>query len=94
MGSRAEASNVRGGKEDGQFGPPNVLTEDIPTYWATEDGVRQATLELRLPANETFNVVRLQVGSRLSPFPRLVMTNKDWLLWFLGLVMIVWNRKC
>jgi alpha-L-fucosidase len=62
VGSRAEASNVRGGEKDGQFGPPKVLTEDVTTYWATEDGVRQATLELRLPADETFNVVRLQVG--------------------------------
>ncbi|HQK76358.1 MAG TPA: discoidin domain-containing protein [Candidatus Hydrogenedentes bacterium] len=52
------ASNVRGGDE--AFGPARALDGDIDTYWATDDDVRTASLEVDLGAPATFNVSRVQ----------------------------------
>ncbi|HPJ99508.1 MAG TPA: alpha-L-fucosidase, partial [Candidatus Hydrogenedentes bacterium] len=47
-GQPAVASNVRGGDE--AFGPARALDGDIDTYWATDDDVRTASLEVDLGA--------------------------------------------
>jgi len=57
-GARPIASNVRG--NDPRFAPEHVLDHDRQTYWATNDGVTDPTLELRLPGPVTFNVVSLR----------------------------------
>ena len=57
-GQPAVASNVRGGDE--AFGPARALDGDIDTYWATDDDVRTASLEVDLGAPATFNVSRVQ----------------------------------
>jgi alpha-L-fucosidase len=65
--ARINASNARGG-----FGPRNLLDGDRYTYWATHDPIRTAEVELMLPGETTFNVVRLreyiQLGQRVEAF--------------------------
>ncbi len=57
-GQPAVASNLRGGDE--AFGPARALDGDIDTYWATDDDVRTASLEVDFGAPATFNVSRVQ----------------------------------
>ncbi len=65
--AKIKASNARGG-----FGVTNLLDRDRNTYWATNDTVRTAEIELTLPVETTFNVVRLreniQLGQRIEAF--------------------------
>jgi alpha-L-fucosidase len=61
-GAKASASNVRGGSDDPDFGPHLVLNDDPDTYWATDDGQVEGFVELELPEERKFNVIRLQVG--------------------------------
>ena len=63
-GGTATASNVRG--NDPTFGAANVLDGDKTTYWATDDGVTNATLEVDLPVRREFNVVRMEEMIRLG----------------------------
>src|SRR5208282_2530358 len=51
--AKIKASNARKG-----FGAENLLHKD--RYWATDDAVRTAEVEFTLPAETTFNVVRLR----------------------------------
>ncbi|MBI4559753.1 MAG: alpha-L-fucosidase, partial [Candidatus Hydrogenedentes bacterium] len=46
VGKPVTASNIRGG--DARFGPQNALDGDGAAYWATDDGVTSATLEIDL----------------------------------------------
>ncbi len=57
-GKSAVASNIRGG--DDAFGPARALDGELDTYWATDDEVRAASLEVELGAPATFNVSRVQ----------------------------------
>jgi alpha-L-fucosidase len=65
--AKLKASNVRKG-----FDPKNVLDGDRNTYWATDDAMTKAALELTLPAATKFNVVRLreniELGQRIEEF--------------------------
>jgi alpha-L-fucosidase len=65
--AKIKASNVRKG-----FDAKNVLDGDRNTYWATDDSVTKAAVELTLPAATRFNVVRLreniQLGQRIEEF--------------------------
>jgi alpha-L-fucosidase len=62
-----KASNTRSG-----FAPKNLLDADRHTYWATDDAMKTAEVELTLPADTTFNVVRLrekiELGQRVDAF--------------------------
>ncbi|MGI6459540.1 MAG: alpha-L-fucosidase [Candidatus Hydrogenedentales bacterium] len=57
-GKSAVASNIRGG--DDAFGPARALDGELDTYWATDDEVRAASLEVEFGAPATFNVSRVQ----------------------------------
>ena len=65
--AKIKASNARSG-----FGPQNLLDGDRYTYWSTNDSVKTADVELTLPAEMRFNVVRLreniQLGQRIEAF--------------------------
>jgi alpha-L-fucosidase len=64
------------------YAPLNVLDGDRYTYWATDDGVTNATLTLTLPALAEFNVVRLreniQLGHRVDGFGVDVWQDGSW----------------
>lgn len=79
-GAKAKASNVRG--NDKQFAAAKVLDADRFSYWATDDKVTTAELELDLGAEKTFNVVRvrenIKLGHRVDEFAVDVWTNGQW----------------
>jgi alpha-L-fucosidase len=69
-GKTAVASNVRG--QDTAFGADKALDGDKNTYWATDDGVTNATLEVDLGGEQEFNVIRLEemltLGQRVAEY--------------------------
>jgi alpha-L-fucosidase len=64
------ASNVRGG--DPAFAAENTVDGRNDTYWATDDGVTSASLEVNLGAESEFNVIRteevIQLGQRVQEY--------------------------
>ncbi|UCC71906.1 MAG: alpha-L-fucosidase [Gemmatimonadota bacterium] len=77
---RAAASSVRGGSAG--YEASHVLDGDLETYWATDDSVTRATLEVDLGARATFNVVRIQepiqLGQRVSAYRIEVEQDDGW----------------
>lgn len=69
-GAGLKASNVRG--SDSRFDPANLLDADRYSYWATDDGVTTAELEIDLRGEKRFNIVRLRenikLGQRIDRF--------------------------
>lgn len=65
-GAKASASSVRGGSDNPDFAPRNVLNDDPDTYWATDDEVADGYVELELPEERRFNVIRLQVSKKVQ----------------------------
>ncbi|GAQ78085.1 Alpha-L-fucosidase [Klebsormidium nitens] len=69
-GANVSASSVRGGGGNPDFAPRNVLDADPETYWATDDEVADGYVELELPEERKFNVIRLQepifLGQRIA----------------------------
>jgi alpha-L-fucosidase len=59
--AKIKASNARRG-----FAPHNLLDGDRNTYWSTDDSVKTAEIELELPVDTTFNVVRLRENIELG----------------------------
>ncbi len=79
-GAKAKASNVRG--NDKTFAANKVLDDDRYSYWATDDQVTTAELELNLGTDKTFNVVRLReairLGQRVDEFAIDVWKDNQW----------------
>jgi alpha-L-fucosidase len=63
-GAKVTASNVRGG--DRRFAANRVLDDDRFSYWATDDAVKTAELELDFGKEQTFNVARVRENIRLG----------------------------
>ncbi|MCB9274971.1 MAG: alpha-L-fucosidase [Lewinellaceae bacterium] len=65
-GATVQAAGSRGKGFEAQ----RLTDGDNHTYWAAEDGVKQATLEITLPQPQTFNVVELReylpLGQRIE----------------------------
>ncbi|HNX34512.1 MAG TPA: alpha-L-fucosidase [Kiritimatiellia bacterium] len=82
----AVADNVRAAQtapeQPSPFAPANVLDRDRYSYWATDDGVTNATLTLTLPAVAEFNVVRLRenikLGHRVDGFAVETWQDGQW----------------
>ena len=81
-GARVSASNSRGGGRDRNFRPGNVLDGSKITYWATDDGVRTASVVLDLGRDVSFNVVRvrehLPLGQRVEAVALDQWQSGDW----------------
>ncbi len=79
-GAEATAGNVRGG--DPIYGAAQVLDGDLGTYWATDDSVTSASLELDLGEAETFNVIRMQepvyLGQRVAAYRVEAWQDGEW----------------
>jgi alpha-L-fucosidase len=73
------ASNVRG--NDPRFGADKVLDSSFDTYWATDDGVRNATLTLDLGSEKELDTVVLQeniaLGQRVKRFSIQIWNGTD-----------------
>ena len=69
-GKKATASNIRG--KDSKFGADKALDADAKTYWATDDGVTNASLEVDLGGEKEFNVIRteemISLGQRVEKY--------------------------
>ncbi|HLV79284.1 MAG TPA: alpha-L-fucosidase, partial [Chthonomonadaceae bacterium] len=69
-GAKVTASNVRG--HDARFRAENLLSDSGDSYWATDDGVTTPDVELDLPVETTFDVIRLReaiaLGQRVDAF--------------------------
>jgi len=81
-GARVSASNSRGNGRDRNFRPGNVLDGSKNTYWATDDGVRTASVVLDLGRDVSFNVVRvrehLPLGQRVEAVGLDQWQSGDW----------------
>lgn len=79
-GKAATASNVRGG--DATFGAAAAVDGDKATYWATDDGVTTASLEIDLGAEVEFNVIRLEemisLGQRVQRYRVEASDGSTW----------------
>ncbi len=76
----AAASAVRGG--DPAFGPENAIDGDPATYWATDDGVTEAWLEIDLGGPTTFNRSMVQehiaLGQRVEEYAVEAWNGSRW----------------
>ena len=64
LGAKTEASNVRG--KDKKFGPQNLIDNNIETYWTTDEGTENPSVELTFPKPVKFDVIRLREQIRLG----------------------------
>ncbi len=60
-----KASDVRG-KNIKKFGSQYIVDKDRYSYWATNDGVTQAQLDIKLPKQSTFDIIRLRENIKLG----------------------------
>ncbi len=79
-GAKAEASNTRGGAA--KFGPKNTVDDDKNSYWATDDGVKSASLTLDLGKPTVFNRFLAQeyirLGQRVKSFKVEALVDGNW----------------
>ena len=79
-GRPVEADNYRGGNP--YFAPSNIVDEDIESYWAADDGVREARLEIDLGQPTYFDRIMLQepirFGQRISAFALEARVDGRW----------------
>ncbi len=76
-GAKVKASNLRHG-----FDAKHLLDGNRNTYWCTDDAVKTAEVELTLPIETTFNLVRLrehiQLGQRIEAIEVDRWANGQW----------------
>ena len=79
-GQTASANNYR--SKHSKFTPQNTLDGDPMTYWATDDDVFPATLEIDLKENTIFDRIMIQepirLGQRISEFEVDIMGSNGW----------------
>lgn len=81
-GAKMNASNTRG--KSSQYGTSNITDGSFDTYWASDDNVKQVTLEIELPKKETFNRFMVQeyipLGQRITAFSLDIWNDEtnDW----------------
>ncbi|PWN70321.1 alpha-L-fucosidase [Chryseobacterium phosphatilyticum] len=73
-----KASNTR----DKSHSPATLLDGNKKSFWATEDDVHSATLEIHLPSAQTFDIMSLQefipLGQRIEGYTIEVFKNNTW----------------
>ena len=77
---KASANNVRGKSE--QYGAATLLDGNKETYWATDDNITKAEIEIDLKEPKTINFITLQeyikLGQRVKNFTVEVWKNDKW----------------
>ena len=85
-GATASSTAVRGGHSS--YAAANILDGDYETYFATDDNVTSAEIEISLDGTKTFNRVLLQeyipLGQRVKSFTVQVKKNGSWSNWASG----------
>jgi alpha-L-fucosidase len=73
---------VKATSERPGFTASKAVDDDRATYWATADGVTQASLEIDLGAPREFNVVKLEemiaVGQRVAEYKLEAFSSGEW----------------
>ncbi len=76
----ASANNYR--SKHSKFAPQNTLDADPMTYWATDDDVFPAALEIDMKENTIFDRIMIQepihLGQRISRFEVDIMGSNGW----------------
>lgn len=76
------ASSVRGSKNFSQFGPSQILSDDVFTYWAPEEGQTPWYLLIDLRDVVSFNVLcikeAIQLGQRVSQYHLDILKDGFW----------------
>ncbi len=79
-GTKVQASNTRA--TDSNFGPQNVIDGNKNTYWATDDKVKQATIEFTFKKPTAISRILLQeyikLGQRVKAFSVEANVNGQW----------------
>lgn len=69
-GAKLKATNTRGNSS--MYGVKNLIDGSFDSYWATDDDIRQVSIEIELPKEEAFNRFQVQeyipLGQRISQF--------------------------
>lgn len=77
---KATATNERG--EDNRFAAAKVLDNNKDTYWATDEGIKSASLTIDLGRPTTFNSFLVQeyipLGQRVRAFSVEALINGEW----------------
>ncbi len=80
-GKKVKASNSR--LRHRKFSPDNIVDDDNTTYWATDDHIHEAVLEIDLEDNLSFDRIVLQepirFGQRISEFEIKGHINGKWM---------------
>jgi len=78
--TKADASNIR--KNANEFGADKVIDGDKDTYWATDDGIIQASLIIDFGKPTTFNRFLAQeyirLGQRVKAFTVEALVDENW----------------
>ena len=74
------ASHTRG--NDDRFAAGNLVDGDSETYWATDDDIHEAYIELRFAEDQLFNIIELReylpLGQRVDSVIVDVMNGGEW----------------
>ena len=85
-GATATSASVRGGYSG--YAAANILDGNYDSYFATDDNVKTAEIEISLNGSKTFNRVMLQeyipLGQRGESFTVQVKKNGSWSTWASG----------
>ena len=85
-GATAASASVRGGYSG--YAASNILDGKYDSYFATDDGVKTADIEVSLSGSKTFNRVMLQeyipLGQRVESFSVQVKQDGAWKDWVSG----------
>lgn len=69
-GAKISATDTRG--DSNLYSPENILDGNYDSYWATNDRVKRATIELEMTEQQTFNRILIQeyppLGQRIAAF--------------------------
>lgn len=80
LGATATATNYRG--KEGAYAPSNAIDNNPDTYWATDDAVTTASLEINTGKLQTIKYVMLQeyikLGQRVKSFTVEVEDSGGW----------------
>ncbi|WP_270088564.1 alpha-L-fucosidase [Sphingobacterium sp. SYP-B4668] len=80
-GAKVKASNIRANSRT--FDPANVLDADRYSYWASDEGVNNPTLEIDLTGTKEFDIIRLRenikLGQRIDSVHIEMWQGKKWM---------------
>ncbi|MBT5186593.1 MAG: alpha-L-fucosidase [Kordiimonadaceae bacterium] len=73
-------TNQRAG--DDEYSPNKLVDRDRESYWATDNGIKQAQIVFNMTREHEFNVVRLsepiRMGQRIKSYEVEAMINSQW----------------